>query len=126
LSFFLLASGIIASILIGLTTRAVAHNLKSDAFSPISTASTFGVIADKCEGLVNDYQRGHHTDAELVQLGEQTTCLSFIFGFLEGYGAREAAVSDKSASFCIPPDVDTAQILKTFLGAADAHPEIAR
>lgn len=98
------------------------QSLKSDAFSPISKDSSFGDIADKCMALIKNNQRGHLTGAEQVQLGVRwTTCLSFISGFLEGYLAAHQAPA--KVEFCIPPDVTTAQIVKTFLTAAAEHPE---
>jgi Rap1a immunity proteins len=108
----------------GSISDADVHNLKMEAFSPVDQAATFGDIANKCMALTGDSQRGAKTDAEKVRLAERgTTCLSFVVGFLDGYNAGLMARSDLHAAFCIPPEVNTKQILKAFLTAAFEHPE---
>jgi hypothetical protein len=109
------------------TGDADVRSLKLEAFSPVDQAATFGDIANKCMALTEDSQRRAKTDAEKVRLAEQgTTCLSFVTGFLDGYYARQRAVFDKKLEFCIPPEVNTAQILRTFLTVANAHPEASQ
>jgi hypothetical protein len=113
--------------LTGATSDADVRSLKMEAFSPVDQTATFGDIANKCMALTGDSQRRPKTDAEKVRLAEQgTTCLSFVVGFLDGYNARQRAGSDKKLEFCIPPEVNTAQILRTFLTAAYDHPEVSQ